>query len=84
MMVNKVTCGTKLQFVFDCIFFILSVIQIAVVTVYGLQNIKKHTITTGVLGVFVIGVIILISLFIFNASFWNTDTPQFIEMSISN
>lgn len=28
------------------------------------------------------GVILLISLFIFNASFWDTDTGQFIEMNI--
>lgn len=83
IMVNKLTYGTKPQFVFNCIFFIISVIQIIVVAIYALRNIKKHTINTGILGLFVIGVIILISLFIFNASFWDTDTGQFIEINMN-
>lgn len=82
IIVNKLTYGTKSQFVFDCIFFIITVIQVIAVTIYALRNIKKHSINTGILGIFVMGVILLISLFIFNASFWDTDTGQFIEMNI--
>jgi len=81
MIINSITYGTGIQFIFDSIFLIVSGIQNAIVIIYALLKIEKHTLYTGVLGLFVLAFVILVFLFIFNASFWNTDTGTFIYSS---